>query len=83
MYLPWHVKMLSSLDDRLVYQGAYYRDLREVGRAPAVRAALERCGPVATADHRPIPHLRWWLGGDGDPARSPRSAIGRPPAARA
>ena len=63
-FLPWHVKMLSSLDDRLVYQGAYYRDLREVGRAPAVRAALAECGPIATADHRPIPHLRWWLEGD-------------------
>jgi hypothetical protein len=64
-FLPWHVDMLSGLNDRLGYQGAYYRDLREVGRAPAVRAALARCGPVATADHRPIPHLRWWL--DGDP----------------
>ena len=67
VWLPWHVSMLSGLDDRLVYQGAYYRDLREVGRAPAVRAALERCGPVATADHRPIPHLRWWLGDAGEP----------------
>jgi hypothetical protein len=64
-FLPWHVGMLSSLNDRLDYQGAYYRDLREVGRAPAVRAAVEACGRVATADHRPIPHLRWWL--DGDP----------------
>jgi hypothetical protein len=27
-----------------------------------VRAALRACGPVATADHRPVPHLRWWLG---------------------
>jgi len=64
-FLPWHADMLAGLDDRLGYQGAYYRDLREAGRAPAVRAALARCGPVATADHRPIPHLRWWL--DGDP----------------
>jgi hypothetical protein len=64
-FLPWHVKMLSSLDNRLDYQGSYYRDLRDVGRAPAVRAAAAACGPVATADHRPIPHLRWWL--DGDP----------------
>jgi len=63
-FLPWHVKMLSGLDERLVYQGAYYRDLREVGRAPAVRDALAECGPIATADHRPIPHLRWWLEGD-------------------
>ena len=65
VWLPWHAKMLSALDERLVFQGAYYRDLREVGRAPSVRAALGACGPVATADHRPIPHLRYWL--DGDP----------------
>ncbi|MEO8687657.1 MAG: hypothetical protein ABI611_05495 [Solirubrobacteraceae bacterium] len=64
-FLPWHVNMLSDLHDRLVNQGAYYRDLRAVGQAPAVRAALRRCGPLATADHRPIPHLRWWL--DSDP----------------
>jgi len=66
-FLPWHARMLSSLDERLVFQGAYYRDLREVGRAPAVRAALADCGPLATADHRPIPHLRWWLGDGGEP----------------
>ena len=29
-----------------------------------MRAALERCGTIATADHRPIPHLRWWTEGD-------------------
>ena len=79
-FLPWHVKMLSSLDERLVYQGAYYRDLREVGRAPAVRAALARCGPIATADHRPIPHLRWWL--EGTRAPSPPSPTAPPCAAR-
>src|SRR5829696_2149799 len=76
-FVPWHADMLAGVDDRLVYQGAYYRDLREVGRAPAVRSALERCGPVATADHRPIPHLRWWL--DGDPGTV---APGADPAAR-
>jgi hypothetical protein len=63
-YLPWHVKLLDGLDGRLVYQGAYYRDLREAGQDRAVRAALERCGTIATADHRPIPHLRWWTEGD-------------------
>jgi len=62
-YVPWHAKLLSSLDDRLGFQGAYYRDLREVGQDPAVRAAIDSCGLVATADHRPIPHLRWWLDG--------------------
>jgi hypothetical protein len=74
-FLPWQVKMLSTVHDRLVSQGAYYRDLREAGRSPALRAALEACGPLATGDHRPIPHLRWWLDADpgsvapvGDPA---------------
>ena len=63
-YLPWHAKQLTSLDNRLEYQGAFYRDLRSVGESPAVRAALERCDTIATADHRPIPHLRWWAEGD-------------------
>ena len=26
--------------------------------------AFDRCGKIATADHRPIPHLRWWIEGD-------------------
>src|SRR3954468_8306969 len=61
-YLPAHAKLLSGLGDRVTSQGTYYRDLRAVGQAPAVRAALWACGPLATADHRPVPHLRWWLG---------------------
>jgi hypothetical protein len=61
-YLPAQAKLLAGLGDRVTSQGAYYRDLRAAGRAPAVRAALRACGPVATADHRPVPHLRWWLG---------------------
>ena len=63
-YLPWHGKLLAGLDDRLEFQGAYYRDLRSAGEAPAVRAAVGRCRVIATADHRPIPHLRWWLESD-------------------
>jgi hypothetical protein len=64
VYLPWHAKQLSGLENRLDYQGAYYRDLRSVGESPAVRAALDRCKIIGTADHRPIPHLRWWLQSD-------------------
>ena len=52
-FLPWHVKMLSSLDDRLSYQGAYYRDLREVGQSPVVRAAMARLR--SRRDGRPPP----------------------------
>jgi hypothetical protein len=64
VYLPWHARQLSGLEDRIDYQGAYYRDLRAVGESPEVRAALERCDVIGTADHRPIPHLRWWLESD-------------------
>ena len=64
VYLPWHAKQLSGLDDRLEFQGAYYRDLRDVAEARGVRAAFDRCGTIATGDHRPIPHLRWWIEGD-------------------
>jgi hypothetical protein len=61
-FLPWHAKLLSSLGDRMGNQGTYYRDLRTAGEAPVLRGALRACGPVATGDHRPVPHLRWWLG---------------------
>src|SRR3712207_8777923 len=44
--------------------GKLYGDLRAVGEAPAVRRAVRRCGPVFAADHRPMAHLRWWLGTD-------------------
>jgi len=64
VYLPWHAKQLSGLENRLDYQGAFYRDLRAIGQSSAVRGALERCRVIGTADHRPIPHLRWWLESD-------------------
>ena len=38
-------------------------ELRATARAPAVREALAACGGrISSADHRPIPHLRYWLG---------------------
>ena len=61
-YLPWHVKLLHGR-----------RRTGSTSRAPttatcarrreatAVRSAFDRCGTIATADHRPIPHLRWWI----------------------
>ena len=63
-FLPWHVKMLSAprrparLPGRLLPRPARGRP-----RARRPRGA-RRCGPIATADQRPIPHLRWWLEGD-------------------
>jgi hypothetical protein len=64
-WLPWHVKMVSSLETRADREGGLYGDLREVGEARAVRDAFERCPRLSAADHRPIPYLRWWI--DGDP----------------
>jgi hypothetical protein len=62
-YLPWHVKLLHSLENRIDNQSAYYQDLRSVGENGMVRSVFARCGRIATADHRPIPHLRWWIDG--------------------
>jgi hypothetical protein len=65
IWLPWHVKQLDGLRTRSDREGGLYSDLRKAGEAPRVRAAFQRCGPLATSDHRPIPYIRWWL--DGDP----------------
>ena len=51
-FLPWHFKQLHGLENRLDFQGAYYRDLRSVGQSGTVRSALDRCGrspPPTTA----------------------------------
>jgi hypothetical protein len=62
-FLPWHAPMLGDLHGRLDRDGRMYTELRATGRAPAVRAAMAACGDrISTADHRPIPYLRYWLG---------------------
>ena len=64
VFLPWQVRMVDSLHDRVARDGKVYRDLQAVGYAPAVRAAFEACGRrITTADRKPIPYLRWWLHG--------------------
>jgi hypothetical protein len=65
VWIPWHVDMLRNLDRRIARDGGLYSTLRDVGEAPEVRAAFAACGPLTTADHRPIPYIRWWL--DGKP----------------
>ena len=64
VWLPWHLDMLRSLDRRTAGAGEVYEDLRAAGRAPEVRSAFAACGPLATADRRPIPYIRWWLEGE-------------------
>jgi hypothetical protein len=64
-FLPWHVGMLADVERRIDRDGTMYTALRDAARAPEVRAAVERCGGrITAADHRPLPHLRYWLGTD-------------------
>ena len=49
---------------RVQLDGVLYRHLQRAAEAPRVRAAFANCGPLTTGDHRPIPFLRYWLGGD-------------------
>ena len=64
-FLPWHIGMLADIERRIDRDGPLYSELRAVGRAPAVRGAMAACGGlISAADHRPIPHLRYWLGTD-------------------
>jgi hypothetical protein len=62
-YLPWHVVQLERVDRRVQLDGVLYRHLQRAAEAPRVRAAFARCAPLSTGDHRPIPFLRYWLGG--------------------
>jgi hypothetical protein len=63
-YLPSHAKMLDGLDRRVRLDGAIYRQLERVGHSERVGAAFERCAPLTTSDHRTVPFIRFWLGGD-------------------
>jgi hypothetical protein len=72
-FLPRHVTMLRGLERRVDADAALYADLRRVADAPAVRRAFARCGALTTADHRPVPHMRYWLDG---PPRSVRTVEG-------
>jgi hypothetical protein len=64
VFLPWHVGMLGGVHTRLERDGRFYGDLRDTGHAGAVRARFAACRTFAAADHRPVPYLRYWLGGE-------------------
>ena len=65
VYLPRQAQMLDGLRTRRDRETAFYSDLRSLARARPVVAAFRACPHLSTADHRPIPYLRWWL--DGPP----------------
>jgi len=61
-FIPWHVGMLDDVRDGVDDRARAYERLRAVARAPGVAAVVERCGEqVTAAEHRAMPHLRWWL----------------------
>ena len=61
-WLPWHVDRLQGLEARFERDGRLYGDLQRVGQSPVLRGAVAACGPLTSADHRPIPYVRYWLG---------------------
>jgi hypothetical protein len=62
-YLPWHGKMLANLERRMDRDSVFYGDLRAAAKAPAVKAAFDRCPNLTAGDHTPMPYARHWLDG--------------------
>jgi hypothetical protein len=63
-FLPLHFNLLASVKQRFVTDSEMYSDLRAAAGAPAVRTAFASCAPLSAGDHRPVPYMRYWLGGD-------------------
>ena len=79
-FLPWHVGMLAEIERRIDRDGQMYSALRATAEAPIVRRAVAECGGrISAADHRPLPHLRFWL--DTDPGSVGTVANGASPLA--
>jgi hypothetical protein len=63
-FLPLHFKLLTSVSHRFDSDAQLYSDLRAAAEAPVVRSAFASCAPLSSGDHRPVPYVRFWLGGD-------------------
>jgi hypothetical protein len=75
VYLPWHVAMLRDLRHFTTRDSKLYGDLQRLAEAPETRAAFAACAPLSTADHRPIPYLRYWLGGNPGTVGTPERRL--------
>jgi hypothetical protein len=62
-FLPKQISMLHGQQQRFTRDAHLYRDLRSTAQSPVVLTALRSCGPLSTADHRPIPYFRFWADG--------------------
>jgi hypothetical protein len=61
-FLPWHIGMLDDMRDNLDERARGYERLRAAAEAPGMATTVDRCGGlVSAAEHRAMPHLRWWL----------------------
>jgi hypothetical protein len=79
-FLPRHFNMLDGLHKQIDRNGRLYADLRSLGEAPVVRDAFAACRPLSSADHRPMPYLRYWL--DGEPGSVQTIEFGAAPIGR-
>jgi hypothetical protein len=64
-YLPRLVSEIGDVRERTATESARYHSIRAIADTRGLTDAFDRCPPLATTDHRPLPYLRWWL--DGDP----------------
>ena len=60
-YIPWHAKKLNNVERRVNVDKRMYGSLERFVEAPKFRAAFAKCPSLTTADHRPIPYVRFWL----------------------
>ena len=62
VFLPWHADIVGDTRDNLDRRARAYEQLRAVGQSARVGRIVARCGGrVSAAEHRILPHLRWWL----------------------
>ncbi|HYI20525.1 MAG TPA: hypothetical protein VD836_17555 [Solirubrobacteraceae bacterium] len=62
LWLPWHVGMVADTRRNLDQRARAYESLRDVARQAGPARAVDACGgTVSAAEHRILPHLRWWM----------------------
>ncbi len=62
-FVPKQIGILRGNETAFTRNAHLYADLRTTAQAPKVRAAFAACQPLSSADHRPIPYFRFWVGG--------------------
>ncbi len=63
LFIPWHATLVDEMQRKISNYGTIQKDLEDVADAPAVRRAYAACGRISTTDHRPVPALRFYVGG--------------------